>query len=261
MEIYEIKDSLLTASGVSEKAKNYLEKDDKEEAIYQLIKNFLEPAGKAFLDELIYRFLLTRGDSLGGSMRNLAGVLGEWRFTRMFISTCSISGINLEYLDSKTKKWINHNSDPEIEKQIKGLYWVYKNKERTIIYNLTVPILKKNIDLCLFDSSPSQIVFGKNANSVHHNFTKYLALGELKGGIDPAGADEHWKTANSALARIRAAFSEQCCPVKTFFIGAAIENAMAKEIYEQLNNGILSNGANLTNENQVVSLCNWLIKL
>ena len=23
-------------------------------------------------------------------------------------------------------------------------------------------------------------------------------LGELKGGIDPAGADEHWKTGNAA---------------------------------------------------------------
>ncbi len=28
---------------------------------------------------------------------------------------------------------------------------------------------------------------------------KTLMLGELKGGIDPAGADEHWKTANTVL--------------------------------------------------------------
>jgi hypothetical protein len=31
-------------------------------------------------------------------------------------------------------------------------------------------------------------------------------LGELKGGIDPAGADEHWKTARTALQRIDDAF-------------------------------------------------------
>jgi len=49
--------------------------------------------------------------------------------------------------------------------------------------------------------------------------------------------------------------------LRHFFIGAAIENAMAEEIYQQLNNNTLSNGANLTNEEQVVSLCDWLIKI
>ena len=48
---------------------------------------------------------------------------------------------------------------------------------------------------------------------------------------------------------------------KTFFVGAAIEAAMAQEIYQQLEDQTLSNGANLTNETQVVSLCDWLIKI
>jgi len=102
---------------------------------------------------------------------------------------------------------------------------------------------------------------GKNKNSVYHNAEKYIALGELKGGIDPAGADEHWKTANSALERIRNAFSEKNCQPYTFFIGAAIERAMAEEIYHQLENRTLTNGANLTNEKQVVPLCSWLIDI
>jgi type II restriction enzyme len=261
LKITEIKNSLLTASGISDKAKNHLQEDDKQEAIKGLIKNFLEPSGKSFIDELVYRFLLTRGDSLGGSMRNLAGTLGEWRFTRIFISTCSVSGINFEYLDSKTRKWMNPNSEPEIEKRVKGLHWVSDRNERTLIYNLTVPTVKKNVDLCLFDCSPDEIIFGQNKESAHHKPEKYLALGELKGGIDPAGADEHWKTANSALDRIRTAFSNRNCQPKTFFVGAAIETAMAREIYQQLDSSKLSNGANLTNENQVVSLCDWLIKL
>jgi len=33
---------------------------------------------------------------------------------------------------------------------------------------------------------------------------------------------------------------------------------MSEEIWDQLQNGILSNAANLTNENQVASLCRWL---
>ena len=51
------------------------------------------------------------------------------------------------------------------------------------------------------------------------------------------------------------------CFPKTFFIGAAIEAAMAQEIYQQLEDQTLSNSANLTNEAQVVSLCDWLIKI
>ncbi len=261
LQINEIQKSLLTAAGMSDKAKNHLQENDKKEAIKGLIKNFLEPSGKLFVDELIYRFLLTRGDSLGGSMRNLAGALGEWRFTRILIATCSVSGIDFEYLDSKSKNWMSPNSESEIEKRVKGLSWMSHGNERTLIYNLTVPTVKKNVDLCLFDCSQNEIIFGKNKDSAHYKPEKYLVLGELKGGIDPAGADEHWKTANSALGRIRKAFSDKNCNPKTFFIGAAIEKAMAEEIYQQLNNNILSNGANLTNEDQVVSLCDWLIKI
>ena len=96
LEINEIQDSLLTAAGVSDKAKTHLREEDKKEAIKGLIENFLEPSGKSFVDELVYRFLLTRGDSLGGRMRNLGGKLGEWRFTRILMSTCSVSSVDFE---------------------------------------------------------------------------------------------------------------------------------------------------------------------
>lgn len=261
LAISEIQNSLLTASGISDKAKNHLQEADKQAAISGLIENFLEPSGKSFVDELVYRFLLTRGDSLGGSMRNLAGTLGEWRFTRILMSTLSVRGIEFKYLDSKSKKWRKPNHEPDLEKQVKGLYWIFDRNERILIYNLTVPTVEKNVDLCLFDCAPSKMSFGKNIDSAHYKPEKYIALGELKGGIDPAGADEHWKTANSALERIRKAFLKKDCNPHTFFIGAAIEKAMAKEIYQQLSTGTLTNVANLTNEEQVVSLCNWLIEL
>lgn len=261
LEITEIQNSLLTAAGVSDKAKTHLQEGDKQEAISGLIENFLEPSGQSFVDELVYRFLLTRGDSLGGRMRNLGGKLGEWRFTRILMSTCSVSGVDFEYLDSESKNWATPNTELEIERQLKGLRWTSYENERTLICNLTVPAVRKNVDFCLFNCSPNEIIFGGNRDSAHHKPEKYLALGELKGGIDPAGADEHWKTANSALARIRTAFLNKNCFPKTFFIGAAIETAMAKEIYQQLANQTLSNSANLTKEAQVVSLCDWLIKI
>ena len=88
-----------------------------------------------------------------------------------------------------------------------------------------------------------------------------LALGELKGGIDPAGADEHWKTANSALERIRNGFRKLKSEPQTFFIGAAIENSMASEIYKQLQKGTLNNAANLTNDDQLTAVCKWILNL
>lgn len=72
------------------------------------------------------------------------------------------------------------------------------------------------------------MVFGKQKDSIHYKPEKYLALGELKGGIDPAGADEHWKTANSALQRIRTGFAKKSLTPYTFFIGAAIEKKYGK---------------------------------
>ena len=162
LRISEIYHSLLTAAGVSDKAKKHLQESDKKEAIRGLIENFLEPSGDSFVDELIYRFLLTRGDALGGSIRNLSGALGEWRFTRMLISTCSVSGIEFEYLDAKSRKWMLPDSEPEAEKRIKGLHWISHGEGRTLIYNLTVPTVKKNVDLCLLDCSPDEIFFGNN---------------------------------------------------------------------------------------------------
>lgn len=89
----------------------------------------------------------------------------------------------------------------------------------------------------------------------------YLALGELKGGIDPAGADEHWKTARTALNRIREAFAAAGHAPHTFFVGASIEKRMADEIWSDLEAGVLSNTANLMNDDQLATIANWLCEL
>ncbi|GAK60038.1 type-2 restriction enzyme AvaI [Candidatus Vecturithrix granuli] len=262
LEMESIKASLLTAAGVSDKAANHLTEADQKETIQGLIDNFLEPAGKEFVEELVYRFLLTRGDTLGGSMRNLAGALGERKLTRAIISTLSIAGRPYSWLHSKTMQWLPmSDDDTDIEFNLRGLQWSYQHQPRTFVYNLTVPLVKKNVDLCLFHCEPEDMVFGKQKDSIHYKPEKYLALGELKGGIDPAGADEHWKTANSALQRIRTGFAKKSLTPYTFFIGAAIEKSMAKEIFHQLENRTLTNAANLTNEEQLISICKWLIQL
>lgn len=264
LDILEIRPALITAAGLSDKAIGHLTLAVQEEAIKNLIEKFLKTAGKDFVDELVFRFLLTRGDSLGGRMRNLAGQLAQQQLLRSLIATLSVQGKGFFWLNFEARRWIQgRQNDPNIELQARGLNWKTGDKSRTLLLNLTIPGIGKgkNVDLCLFDGTSETYMRGRNAKSVHYDKSKYLALGELKGGIDPAGADEHWKTANSALQRIRELFLKDGYNPHLFFVGAAIEKAMAEEIFNQLKSGSLSFAANLTDEKQLTTLCNWLIKL
>ncbi len=260
LQVQNLRVGLLTASGLSEKSLNYLTEEDKTHAIKEMIEKFLEPAGKDFVDELIYRYLLTKGDALGGKARNLAGVLGERKFLRSLLSVFNLSGINYLWKDDDTDTWLpKPEDDTDIEKRINGFFWIKNKSNRLLVMNTTVPIVKKNVDLSILDGTIEELSRGKH--SLIHKIDAYLALGELKGGLDPAGADEHWKTANSALDRIRKSFSKKKKRPQTFFVGAAIENSMASEIFKQLRSGAINNAANLTDDKQLASICEWIVNL
>lgn len=257
LKITDIRPALLTAAGLSDKATGYFTEKDKDIAINELIRNFLEPAGKYFIDELIYRYLLIKGDSLGGTMRNLVGTMAEQKMIRTLLSSMSVMGIDFEWFDNETKAWYTVPKNiMQIESRLKAVYWKYGRKKKVLAFNLNIPIVKNNIDICLFNADKNTYDKGNIVNSPD----KILMLGELKGGIDPAGADEHWKTGNTALNRIRTAFNKNGLEIATSFVAAAIEKKMASEIFGQLQNGALSFAANLTIDEQLVSYCNWIIK-
>jgi len=257
LKIKGIESGLLTAAGLSDKALNHLLPQDKVEAIKRLIENFLEPAGAKFVEELVFRFLLTRGDKLGGSMRNIGGAVAQRRLTRAIISSLTIAGIGYRWRHSRTHKWAEMtDDDSDIEISLRGLNWTSENRNRTLIYNLTIPLVKNNVDICLFNLELDELESTK-----YENPDSYIALGELKGGIDPAGADEHWKTARTALDRIRSSFAKVGYSPHTFFVGAAVEKKMASEIWNWLEDGVLSNAANLNDENHIASITRWLCSL
>ncbi|MEO5333581.1 MAG: type II restriction endonuclease [Magnetococcus sp. YQC-5] len=260
-KISDIQHGLLTAAGISDKAAGHMDRQGHNDAIDGLIEKYLEPAGNHFVEELVYRFLLTRGDTLGGSMRNLVGAFAQRQFTRALVASLRIAGTSFYWLPkNNSSTWLEAKySDPKDIESAKGLCWIKQGKSRTLMYNIKVPFLGKTgngVDMSLFDCGWNE--YSQEKASLPEF---YIALGELKGGIDPAGADEHWKTANSALARIRKKFDEQNLKPELFFIGAAIENSMASEIWNHLNSGTLTNAANLTNEIHLSSLCAWLCNL
>ncbi|MBL7132445.1 MAG: type II site-specific deoxyribonuclease [Candidatus Omnitrophica bacterium] len=239
LKLSDIREELLMSAGFSTKAMSHIARKEQDDLLQNALKVIHDKHGDDFHDEILFRYLLIAGDSLGGSMRNLTGSLGQ----RILASTI----VNM--LEKKNIRTI-------IGKAFKGnkiqsIAW----KNRCIVFDRTPHFIGNNIDLILLNS------LVKNPEVRIYNYKgAYIACGELKGGIDPAGADEHWKTARSALDRIKQSFDKNKCPA-LFFVAAAIEAAMAKEIFSRLQTGELSFAANLTVEKQVDDLASWLISL
>lgn len=251
--------SILAASGLSVKALKFLTEQDCEIAIREFIEKCLLPSGDAWIDELTYRYLLTQGDALGGEMRNIVGRLGDERFLSFLVPALQILGQNVHWLHRTSKKWLPLTDENFAIKYGNGLEWSVNGQPRTLLFNVKVPLVDKNVDSILLRCTAEQARQKEDPFIRNANF--YLALGELKGGIDPAGADEHWKTANHTLSRIGQAFAGAQLNPKRYFVGAAIEAAMAVELVNQLQSSQLANAANLTDDAQMAAFADWLVQL
>ena len=184
------------------------------------------------------------------------------KLTRYVISQLLVLKLNFSYYNKTSKTWLN-SKDYSIDQiaDIRSIQWTLKNKEkRQLIYNLTIPIVKKNIDLVVLNCHQNDLS-GTELKDTLLDPNNYKIIGELKGGIDPAGADEHWKTAHTALSRVRYSFQKHKISIPLIFIGASIETSMSKEIFNLYSKGEITNCANLTVDNQLLSLCNWLVTL
>lgn len=234
----EYKKDLASACGFSDKARSHLTDAELNSAIKKVLTRIYKEAGQDFREEIVYRYLLTKGDTLGGSMRNVTGASAGTKLTEKIIERLSGSKKKIQVLKSKSGK-------------VQRVIW----NGRTLLFDVKPALIGKNIDVILINRGDAETP----ESELLADKSKYIACGELKGGIDPAGADEHWKTANSALGRIRTAFGKN--PPATFFVGAAIEASMAEEIFNQLSEGKLDHAANLNEDEQVNDLVDWLLTL
>ncbi len=76
-ELSQHRDQLIAAAGFSEKARNHLSEDELDKALIDVCKLIAEKSGKDFREEILFRYLLTKGDALGGQMRNWTGAEGQ----------------------------------------------------------------------------------------------------------------------------------------------------------------------------------------
>ncbi|HUS39708.1 MAG TPA: AvaI/BsoBI family type II restriction endonuclease [Pirellulales bacterium] len=242
-----LRDHLLAAAGLSEKAQNSLSHEQENRALDRILGMLAAGGGDQWRDELLYRFLLTRGDSLGGAMRNVTGAVAGRKLVASIMRALNARQIK-----------------PELTKSTAGKVQLLRWENRLLAFDKTPRFIGNNIDVILLDVTGTTASFRELLESP----ARFLACGELKGGIDPAGADEHWKTADSALGRIREVFREQDSEkslagkkVQMFIAVAAVEEVMAREIFEQLQSGKLSSAANLTVPAQLQELAAWLVDL
>lgn len=67
--------TLASAVGFSDKAQRYFADHELRESVRSVLNTIREQADDHFREEILYRYLLTRGDTLGGEMRNITGAL------------------------------------------------------------------------------------------------------------------------------------------------------------------------------------------
>lgn len=235
-----IRGDLLTSVGISDKAKKYFTSESAKAYLEEIVKKIDAQTNKSLKLDLVNRFLLTSGDSMGGRSRNLIGREGGDRLIQ-FIR------------EGLEKKEIHYEVVSNSQDKITSLIW----DQRIMLFDVKPSWIGKNIDVILLKDAN-----GTNNIEIREKPELFLACGEIKGGADPAGSDEHWKTARSALERISDAFKEANCPCpKLFFAGLSIVPGVAKEIVDHLDHGKLSKASNLARAEQVAALADWLISL
>lgn len=240
VSVPDIQKQLVAAAGISDKARKYFTPAGLENTVAEVLKVIADSNPYGWRAEIVYRFLLTRGDTLGGSMRNYIGALGGAQLADAIVAALSGTGI--------TPIVVMASRNPV---KVVSLEW----PGRLLVFDKKPKFIDKNIDAILLDKDKMT-----SAGTVSlEQPGAYVACGELKGGIDPGGADEHWKTAGTAFTRLRAVLHSETPHL--FFVAAAIEMAMAVEIYKQLQDGRLEYAANLTVPHQVADLADWLVSL
>lgn len=253
----EIHETVLEAAGITQKTKKHLTAEDKSDLLRKFIDEVLAKAGRNYVEEIVYRYLMALGEQLGGHMRNRIGNLARGKMVRQIVAQLKIAGIPFRFFADRGRSWSSESAyNANMAESIKAIEWRNGAKIRTFLNNVNVEGLSKNVDMVLLEKELSTISSAETKKALADT-KDILMMGELKGGIDPAGGDEHWKTARGALERIRKAYKR----VDIMFICASIEKAMAKEIYSMFQMGDLNCVANLTDENQLGSACEWIIKL
>lgn len=100
LKLYDIRETLIEAAGVSVKAKAHLDDMDKNEILAGFVKEVLAPCGKKYIDEIVYRYLLTLGDALGGKCATLLVLSQKRNSSDLSLPSYRCMILNLNYFQN-----------------------------------------------------------------------------------------------------------------------------------------------------------------
>jgi len=199
------------------------------------------------------------GDALGGVSRNEVGRVAMMRIlnplvarlhSRGFLASIAYSlkgQITLDDDDSgaEERKWIEitpHTNVQELLDRFETYRVLYHELRMVNGSRLLLNAQLKWVDPITGETYK----VGPDLHS-HVGDTDLLWAGELKGGADPAGSDEHWKTATEALRRITdAARRTDRRKPQLSFIAAILVDRVARAAQSWIDNGDLTSVYNLT---------------
>jgi len=103
---------------------------------------------------------------------------------RAILSHLSLHKFPAFWLRPKSSEWVAvSDSEPDVGGAVRALSWFRAWRPRTLVSNVRVPFLRNQVDCCLLDWGHREY-----CPEVMASPHAYLALGEVKGGIDPAAA-------------------------------------------------------------------------
>ncbi len=202
--------------------------------------------------------LANLGESIGGSWRNEVGRLAY----------AEVIGILLRHLHEKgylaaitydLKGLLSGDTDEDEERTVsqdnlladgpdflRDLQTIEANRvvyKRIALRNTNDLLLNRQIEWIDREGKPNKIAPDLSAFLPDNTLTW---SGELKGGADPAGSDEHWKTATRAFDRILDATEKTGRPKpKLSFIATILVDRVAREAALWIQDGKLTSVYNL----------------
>jgi hypothetical protein len=258
LEHHELWPSLLAAAGLVRREARQLNDDQQATAILTLIEEYLQPRGDQFAQELVDRFLVTKGTDLAPRARLLLSQRAQRRFAQAVLASLCLRQIGPLLKATTAAPWQSWDGEKcGLPLGVRGIAWAGKDGPRTLLFNYRVPLCGRRFSAVL-----KRFFAGNQERPQRFDHPNdYLALGEIDAAPDNRGGKAAWQRADMDLRNAERLFEVKAAHPRTFFIGAAISLLTAEAVWQALELGTLSNAANANDAAQLGGICQWLIRL
>jgi len=211
------------------------------------------------------------GDSLGGTSRNEVGRTAMMRLLNPLVRFLNerdlLHSVNFSYKgtldeneleDAGTRRQeVVFSSDTDVERLLNSFERFRVKYHELILRNGSRLLVDRQLNWQ--DTTGNVHKIGPDLHSTAQT-QDFVWAAEVKGGADPAGSDEHWKTATQALNRILDASQTTGRPKPALaFVATILVERVAREAQKWVDEGKLTKVYNLTrmlnDQNEMEHFC------